>query len=93
MVTTGVVSTVAAFASAPVFTDQRQLFGLAFGYIMLAELVNAKRGLGFLIQISQKRSQPEDILMILFVIGVLAWFIDKALAWFQRGLFPYPRDL
>lgn len=83
----------APLALPQVFTDQRQLFGLAFGYIMLAELVNAKRGLGFLIQISQKRSQPEDILMILVVIGLLAWLIDKTLSWFQRGLFPYRSDL
>lgn len=83
----------APLALPQIFTDNRQLFGLAFGYIMLAELVNAKRGLGFLIQMSQKRSQPEDILMILVIIGLMAWLIDKTLAWFQRGLFPYRRDL
>jgi len=76
-----------------IFTDQRQLFGLAFGYIMLAELINAKRGLGFLISVSQKRSQTEDILMVLVIIGLLAWLIDLTLRWFQRGLFPYRKDL
>lgn len=76
-----------------IFTDQRQLFGLAFGYIMLAELVNAKRGLGYLISVSQKRAQTEDILMVLLIIGLLAWLIDRTLLWFQRGLFPYRKDL
>ncbi|MFT7579369.1 MAG: ABC-type nitrate/sulfonate/bicarbonate transport system permease component [Myxococcota bacterium] len=72
-----------------IYTQLRQLFGLAFGYIMLAELVNAQRGLGSLIQTSQKRSRPEDILMILIIIVVIAFLIDRILAFFQKGLFPY----
>lgn len=80
-------------AAPQIFNDQRQLFGLAFGYIMLAELVNAKRGLGHLINLSQRRSTPEDILMILVIIGLLAYTIDRTLAWFQRGIFPYRKDL
>ena len=38
-----------------IFSSLRSLFGLAFGYIMLAELVNAKYGLGYLLMTSQRR--------------------------------------
>src|SRR6478672_10816369 len=38
-----------------VYDSLRQLFGLAFGYIMLAEMVNAERGLGQLLITSQRR--------------------------------------
>ena len=67
----------------------RSLFGLAFGYIMLAELVNAEHGLGYLLMSSQRRGLTEHIFAILIVIGLLAYGIDRLLYWFQRGLFPH----
>ncbi len=77
-----------------IFTSVRFLFGLAFGYIMLAEVINAKAGIGFLINQSFTRgSNMEHALLLLFVIGLLAYVIDRGLVWFQRGLFPYRKDL
>ncbi|MEP6690134.1 MAG: ABC transporter permease [Gemmatimonadaceae bacterium] len=72
-----------------IYTSLRSLFGLAFGYIMLAELINSKHGLGYLINTSQRRGQTEDIFMILIVIGLVAYLIDRVLLLFQRGFFPY----
>jgi NitT/TauT family transport system permease protein len=78
-----------ALAMPDIFSSLRSLFGLAFGYIMLAELVNAKHGLGYLLMTSQRRGLTEHIFAILFLIGLLAFGIDRVLLWFQRGLFPY----
>ncbi|MGE0440871.1 MAG: ABC transporter permease [Gemmatimonadales bacterium] len=75
-----------------VYNSLRNLFGLAFGYIMLAELINAKYGLGYLLSTSQRRGLTEHIILILVVIGLLAFSIDRLLLWFQRGLFPYRRE-
>jgi NitT/TauT family transport system permease protein len=72
-----------------IFSSLRSLFGLAFGYIMLAELINAKYGLGFLLMNSQRRALTEHIFAILILIGLLAYGIDRLLLFFQRGLFPY----
>ena len=72
-----------------IYNSLRHLFGLAFGYIMLAELINAKHGLGYLLITSQRRGLSEHIILILLIIGLLAYGIDRALFWFQRGLFPY----
>jgi NitT/TauT family transport system permease protein len=72
-----------------IYDSLRQLFGLAFGYIMLAEMVNAERGLGQLLITSQRRSIPEHVILILVIISLLAYLIDRLLLWFQRGLFPY----
>src|SRR5262252_368806 len=66
----------------------RQLFGLALGYIMLAELINAPHGLGYLLMTSQRRGLSEHIVLILIIIGLLAYGIDRLLFWFQRGVFP-----
>jgi len=72
-----------------IYNSLRHLFGLAFGYIMLAELINAEHGLGYLLMASQRRGLSEHIILILIIIGLLAYGIDRVLFWFQRGLFPY----
>jgi ABC-type nitrate/sulfonate/bicarbonate transport system permease component len=72
-----------------IYGSLRSLFGLAFGYIMLAELINAEHGLGYLLSTSQRRGLSEHIILILLVIGALAYGIDRFLYWLARGLFPY----
>jgi NitT/TauT family transport system permease protein len=72
-----------------IYSSLRHLFGLAFGYIMLAELINAGHGLGYLLMNSQRRGLSEHIYLILIIIGLLAYGIDRVLLWFQRGLFPH----
>src|SRR6266571_1848040 len=77
-----------ALALPDIYNSLRHLFGLAFGYIMLAELINAQHGLGYLLMTSQRRGLSEHIILILIIIGMLAYGIDRLLFWFQRGLFP-----
>jgi NitT/TauT family transport system permease protein len=82
-----------ALALPDIYNSLRHLFGMAFGYIMLAELINASYGLGYLLMTSQRRGLSEHIILILIVIGLLAFAIDRLLYFFQRGLFPYrPAD-
>src|SRR3954447_12154216 len=76
-------------ALADIYNSLRHLFGLAFGYIMLAELINAQHGLGYLLMSSQRRGMSEHIILILMIIGLLAFGIDRLLFFFERGLFPY----
>ncbi len=78
-----------ALALPSIYNNLRNLFGLAFGYIMLAELINAKYGLGYLLSTSQRRGLTEHIILILMIIGLLAFAIDRLLLWFQAQLFPY----
>jgi NitT/TauT family transport system permease protein len=75
-----------------IYKSLRSLFGIAFGYIMLAELINAQHGLGYLLSTSQRRGMSEHIILILLVIAGLAFGIDRFLYWIQRGLFPYRQD-
>ncbi|MFD0892990.1 ABC transporter permease subunit [Luteolibacter ambystomatis] len=72
-----------------VVNSLRLLFGLAFGYIMLAEVINAKRGLGALINLSQRQGPREHIYLCLIAIALLAWAIDKLILWIQRQAFPH----
>lgn len=81
-----------ALALPDIYQNLRSLFGLAFGYIMLAELINAEYGLGYLLSTSQRRGLSEHIILILLIICLLALLIDRFLLWMQRGLFPYRTD-
>ena len=79
-------------AAPSIFNSLRLLFGLAFGYVMLAELVkfgSATGGLGDLINMSQRRGEREPIILVLVIIPMVAWAIDRALWWLQSDLFPY----
>jgi ABC-type nitrate/sulfonate/bicarbonate transport system permease component len=75
-----------------VFNSLRLIFGLAFGYIMLAEVVKfggETGGLGDLINISQRRGPSEHVVLILLIIPVVALFIDRLFFTVQAELFPY----
>lgn len=76
-----------------IYNSLRVLFGLAFGYIMLAEVIDARHGLGYLISTSQRRGMNEHIYLILLIIALIAYGIDRLLWWFQRGLFPYQTEM
>jgi NitT/TauT family transport system permease protein len=75
-----------------IFNSLRLLFGLAFGYIMLAELVkfgDTSGGLGDIINMSLRRGIQTHILLVLMIIPLVALGIDRLLLWGQRELFPY----
>jgi NitT/TauT family transport system permease protein len=75
-----------------VFNSLRLLFGLAFGYIMLAETIKLGAetgGLGNLINTAMRRGEREPVILVLLIIPVVALAIDWALFWVQRELFPH----
>ena len=67
----------------------RLIFGLAFGYIMLAEVIGAKSGIGHLIIMSERRGLHEHTYLCLFIITLFAWAIDRSILLLQRQLFPH----
>ena len=75
-----------------IVTSLRFLFGLAFGYIALTETINIQAGLGFLINMSERRGSAVAYLM-LFVIAILAFLFDWLLRYVQRYAFHYRKDL
>lgn len=70
----------------------RLSFGLCFGYIMLAEMVNAKTGLGAILIMSERRGPKEHIYLCLIIISLLAWAIDRTILAVQRYLFPHLKN-
>jgi ABC-type nitrate/sulfonate/bicarbonate transport system permease component len=76
-----------------IVTGLRFLFGLALGYIMLAEVINAGEGLGFMINQGERLGLIEQNYLLLIVIGLLAFVIDWLIRFLQRNAFPYRKDL
>ncbi len=76
-------------AAPELFQALRNGFGVGWGYIMLAEMVAADSGLGYLIITSQRRGPREHIYLVLVVITLLAFATDRLWAWAGRKLFPY----
>jgi NitT/TauT family transport system permease protein len=72
-----------------IFGSLRLLFGVGFGYIIVAEMVNAEFGLGHLILVAQRRGPLAHVYLVLFVITLVAFAIDRLLLWIQRAAFPY----
>jgi ABC-type nitrate/sulfonate/bicarbonate transport system permease component len=72
-----------------IVNSMRLLFGLAFGYIMLAEVIDADYGLGKIIITSQRQGPREHIYLILIIIALLAFAIDRTIYKCQRRWFPY----
>ncbi len=75
-----------------IFDSLRLLFGLAFGYIMLAETIKLGGevgGLGNLIWMSQRQGPRAHIFLIILIIPLVALVIDQVLFWIQKQLFPF----
>ena len=68
------------------------LFGLAFGYVMLAELVKLGTedgGLGNLINVSLRRGPKEHVYLVVLIIPLIALAFDRVLNAIKKSLLPW----
>ncbi len=72
-----------------IWSALRTMYGVGWSWILLAEVVDAQTGLGFLIQSAQRRSQVDHVFAVLVVIVVLAVLIDAGFRLVGNLLFPY----
>jgi len=72
-----------------IINSLRLLFGLAFGYIILAEALDMDSGVGVLIMQSQRRGPREHVYLILFFITLVAFLLDRLIYGLQRYFFSY----
>lgn len=76
-------------AGPAIWNSLRAVYGVGWGWIILAEIVNGDKGIGYLMSISERRGQTASIYAIILVIIFMAVVCDKA--WVKAGklLFPY----
>jgi len=63
--------------------------GWAWTYIIVAELVAAESGIGYMIINAQRMLQTGSIIFGILAIGVLGIITDYLFKWLQRWLFPW----
>jgi ABC-type nitrate/sulfonate/bicarbonate transport system permease component len=66
--------------------------GIEWTYITVAEFVNAKQGLGYLIQTHKRLSSNDKVFAGIIVILVLALVTDQLLKLAKRKLFPWETE-
>lgn len=76
-------------AGPAIWNSLRVVYGIGWGWIILAEIVNGDKGIGYLISISERRGQTASIYAIILVIIFMAVICDKAWVYAGRHLFPY----
>jgi NitT/TauT family transport system permease protein len=76
-----------------IITSLRFQFGLALGYVMLAEAIATPSGLGVMLNNNERMGNIEQNYALLFIIAMLAFVIDFLIRFFQRGVFQWRRDL
>src|SRR5438067_5844542 len=70
----------------------RGVYGVGWGWIILAEVVNAERGLGYLISISERRGHTASMFAVIIVIVLIAIASDQLWKYGGQLLFPYLRE-
>ncbi len=83
-----VVRTVLVPAALPqIFENFRVMNGIAWGYILLAEMVNPRTGIGHLFDASWRASHTEHIFGLILVVGVIGLLSDLIIRMINRALF------
>lgn len=69
--------------------DIRVLVAISWTYIIVAEMVNAHAGVGYLIGLAQRRSRVDMTFAILFLIIVVGFLQDQIFKILDKKFFPY----
>lgn len=77
-------------ASMPGIMDTLRItFGWAWTYLVVAEIVAASSGLGYMIMQSQRFLKTSHIIVGILVIGVIGIIIDLLFKWLYQRLYPW----
>lgn len=76
-------------ARADIWDHLRGVYGVGWGWIILAEVVNAEQGLGYLISQSERRGHIDSLFAVVMVIIVIAVLCDQVWKYLGYWLFPY----
>jgi NitT/TauT family transport system permease protein len=72
-----------------IFDSFRVMNAISWTYVILAEIVNPHRGIGYLLNLAQQHSKPEWSLAGIAVVGVIGLVTDLLIETLNRVLFPW----
>jgi len=74
---------------ADIWDHLRGVYGVGWGWIILAEVYSGEGGLGYLISVSERRGHTNAIFAVVIVIVAIATICDQLWRLGGRTLFPY----
>ena len=74
-----------------VFNSFRILYDIGWTYVILAEMVNARRGVGYMVESARKMLDFERVYAGIIAIGVAAFLFRFLLILIEQRLFPWRR--
>lgn len=81
-------------ASLPsIFSSFRILYDIGWTYVILAEMVNARKGVGYMIEAARKVLDFERVYAGIIAIGLAAFLFRALLTLIERRLFPWRKSL
>lgn len=85
-----VIRTVLIPAALPqIFDSFRVMNAIAWTYIILAEIVNPRNGIGYILQLAQEHTKPAWSFAGIAVVGVIGIVTDLVIRGLNRVLFPW----
>ena len=76
-------------ARADIWDHLRAVYGVGWGWIIMAEVVNAENGLGYMMSLAERRGHTASIFAIIAVIILIAVICDQVWKYAGQWLFPY----
>jgi ABC-type nitrate/sulfonate/bicarbonate transport system permease component len=74
-----------------VFGSFRILYDIGWTYVILAEMVNARKGVGYMVEAARKVLDFERVYAGIIAIGVAAFLFRRLLTLLESRLFPWKR--
>jgi ABC-type nitrate/sulfonate/bicarbonate transport system permease component len=74
-----------------IFGSFRILYDIGWTYVILAEMVNARKGVGYMVEAARKVLDFERVYAGIIAIGVAAFLFRLLLAFLEKRLFPWRR--
>lgn len=76
-----------------IFGSFRILYDIGWTYVILAEMVNARKGVGYMVEAARKVLDFERVYAGIIAIGVAAFLFRSVLAALEDRLFPWQRPV
>ena len=74
-----------------IFSSFRILYDIGWTYVILAEMVNARKGVGYMVEAARKMLDFDRVYAGIIAIGLAAFLFRSLLSFLERRLFPWRR--
>jgi len=74
-----------------IFSSFRILYDIGWTYVILAEMINARRGVGYMLEAARKVLDFERVYACIIAIGLAAFLFRRLLTLLESWLFPWRR--